>query len=75
MLCSYHSRRLNNKITNNTTFFLLYVQRLLEFNEIRMHLQVHSTSKKLLYQLDHLVQVCNQPPPPGVPDHRKHVSY
>ncbi|GJQ88849.1 hypothetical protein Trydic_g23410, partial [Trypoxylus dichotomus] len=22
---------------------------------------VHSTSKKLLYQLDHLVQVCNQP--------------
>ncbi|KOC61451.1 Triple functional domain protein [Habropoda laboriosa] len=24
-------------------------------------LQVHSTSKKLLYQLDHLVQVCNQP--------------
>ncbi|KAH8395569.1 hypothetical protein KR222_000041 [Zaprionus bogoriensis] len=33
--------------------------------------EVHSTSKKLLYQLDHLVQVCNQPPPPGVPDHRK----
>ncbi|XP_031622402.1 kalirin isoform X2 [Contarinia nasturtii] len=33
---------------------------------------VHSTSKKLLYQLDHLVRVCNQPPPPGVPDHRKH---
>ncbi|XP_049540930.1 triple functional domain protein [Anopheles darlingi] len=24
--------------------------------------EVHSTSKKLLYQLDHLVQVCNQPP-------------
>lgn len=23
--------------------------------------QVHSTSKKLLYQLDHLVQICNQP--------------
>ncbi|XP_078043886.1 trio Rho guanine nucleotide exchange factor isoform X2 [Augochlora pura] len=23
--------------------------------------EVHSTSKKLLYQLDHLVQVCNQP--------------
>jgi hypothetical protein len=22
---------------------------------------VHSTSKKLLYQLDHLVHVCNQP--------------
>lgn len=37
--------------------------------------QVHSTSKKLLYQLDHLVRVCNQPPPPGVPDHRKHVSF
>ncbi|XP_030560757.1 triple functional domain protein isoform X1 [Drosophila novamexicana] len=33
--------------------------------------EVHSTSKKLLYQLDHLVHVCNQPPPPGVPDHRK----
>ncbi|KAG8272536.1 hypothetical protein J6590_039245 [Homalodisca vitripennis] len=25
-------------------------------------INVHSTSKKLLYQLDHLVQVCNQPP-------------
>ena len=25
------------------------------------HPQVHSTSKKLLYQLDHLVQICNQP--------------
>lgn len=37
--------------------------------------EVHSTSKKLLYQLDHLVQVCNQPPPPGVPDHRKNSSY
>lgn len=36
--------------------------------------EVHSTSKKLLYQLDHLVQVCNQPPPPGVPDHRKNSS-
>ncbi|XP_037034473.1 kalirin isoform X5 [Bradysia coprophila] len=36
--------------------------------------EVHSTSKKLLYQLDHLVQVCNQPPPPGVPDHRKHEN-
>ncbi|XP_055685708.1 kalirin isoform X2 [Lutzomyia longipalpis] len=33
--------------------------------------EVHSTSKKLLYQLDHLVQVCNQPPPPGVPEHKK----
>ncbi|OXU29113.1 hypothetical protein TSAR_004897, partial [Trichomalopsis sarcophagae] len=34
--------------------------------------QVHSTSKKLLYQLDHLVQVCNQPQ--GI-DHatRKHL--
>lgn len=31
--------------------------------------QVHSTSKKLLYQLDHLVQVCNQP---GT--ERKHVN-
>ncbi|KAM7356678.1 trio Rho guanine nucleotide exchange factor [Cochliomyia hominivorax] len=37
--------------------------------------EVHSTSKKLLYQLDHLVQVCNQPPPPGVPDHRKNSTY
>ncbi|XP_068142683.1 LOW QUALITY PROTEIN: triple functional domain protein [Drosophila tropicalis] len=36
--------------------------------------EVHSTSKKLLYQLDHLVQVCNQPPPPGVPDHRKNSA-
>ncbi|KAM8710185.1 hypothetical protein ACLKA7_016906 [Drosophila subpalustris] len=36
--------------------------------------EVHSTSKKLLYQLDHLVQVCNQPPPPGVPDHRKNSN-
>lgn len=25
--------------------------------------QVHSTSKKLLYQLDHLVQVCHQTDP------------
>ncbi|CAB0035585.1 unnamed protein product [Trichogramma brassicae] len=35
--------------------------------------EVHSTSKKLLYQLDHLVQVCNQPQ--GI-DHvaRKHLS-
>lgn len=33
--------------------------------------EVHSTSKKLLYQLDHLVQVCNQPPPPGIPEHKK----
>lgn len=32
--------------------------------------QVHSTSKKLLYQLDHLVQVCNQP---GMEHTRKHV--
>ncbi|KAL9906430.1 triple functional domain protein [Glossina fuscipes] len=37
--------------------------------------EVHSTSKKLLYQLDHLVQVCNQPPPPGMPDHRKNSSF
>lgn len=38
----------------------------------RCCVQVHSTSKKLLYQLDHLVQVCNQPQ--GI-DHatRKHV--
>ncbi|EDV95637.1 GH15671 [Drosophila grimshawi] len=36
--------------------------------------EVHSTSKKLLYQLDHLVQVCNQSPPPGVPDYRKNNS-
>ncbi|XP_034481453.1 triple functional domain protein isoform X1 [Drosophila innubila] len=36
--------------------------------------EVHSTSKKLLYQLDHLVHVCNQPPPPGVPDHRKNSN-
>ncbi|XP_015125607.1 triple functional domain protein isoform X1 [Diachasma alloeum] len=27
----------------------------------QMYTEVHSTSKKLLYQLDHLVQVCNQP--------------
>lgn len=32
--------------------------------------QVHSTSKKLLYQLDHLVQICNQP---GMDPPRKHV--
>ncbi|XP_073973142.1 trio Rho guanine nucleotide exchange factor isoform X3 [Rhodnius prolixus] len=32
---------------------------------------VHSTSKKLLYQLDHLVQVCNQP---GMEHNRKHSS-
>ncbi|XP_044733840.1 triple functional domain protein isoform X3 [Chrysoperla carnea] len=30
--------------------------------------EVHSTSKKLLYQLDHLVQICNQP---GI-ESRKH---
>ena len=33
--------------------------------------EVHSTSKKLLYQLDHLVQVCNQPP---IVNTRKNVS-
>lgn len=33
---------------------------------------MHSTSKKLLYQLDHLVQVCNQPP--LEPPTRKHVG-
>lgn len=33
--------------------------------------EVHSTSKKLLYQLDHLVQVCNQPPAVNT---RKNVS-
>uniref|UniRef100_W4VRC9 Putative triple functional domain ptprf n=1 Tax=Corethrella appendiculata TaxID=1370023 RepID=W4VRC9_9DIPT len=27
----------------------------------KSYTEVHSTSKKLLYQLDHLVQVCNQP--------------
>jgi hypothetical protein len=31
--------------------------------------EVHSTSKKLLYQLDHLVQMCTH----GADD-RKHVS-
>ena len=31
--------------------------------------EVHSTSKKLLYQLDHLVQLCKQPNN----DERKHV--
>uniref|UniRef100_A0A0K8SZ08 CRAL-TRIO domain-containing protein n=2 Tax=Lygus hesperus TaxID=30085 RepID=A0A0K8SZ08_LYGHE len=31
--------------------------------------EVHSTSKKLLYQLDHLVQICNQP---GMEHTRKH---
>jgi len=34
--------------------------------------EVHSTSKKLLYQLDHLVQVCNQPTANG--SQRKNVS-
>jgi len=38
--------------------------------------QVHSTSKKLLYQLDHLVQVCNQSDLTPVADqHHKHVSF
>ena len=32
--------------------------------------EVHSTSKKLLYQLDHLVQLCKQPN-----EERRHVSY
>ena len=31
--------------------------------------EVHSTSKKLLYQLDHLVQLCKQPSS----EERKHV--
>ena len=31
--------------------------------------EVHSTSKKLLYQLDHLVQLCKQPSN----EERKHV--
>jgi len=41
-------------------------------NEVLGPSQVHSTSKKLLYQLDHLVQICNQP---GM-EHttRKHVG-
>jgi hypothetical protein len=41
-------------------------------NEVLGPPQVHSTSKKLLYQLDHLVQICNQP---GM-EHtaRKHVG-
>ena len=30
--------------------------------------EVHSTSKKLLYQLDHLVQLCKQPS-----EDRRHV--
>ena len=30
--------------------------------------EVHSTSKKLLYQLDHLVQLCKQPS-----EERRHV--
>lgn len=34
--------------------------------------EVHSTSKKLLYQLDHLVQVCNQPI--GMPNQRKNTE-
>ncbi|KDR16954.1 Triple functional domain protein, partial [Zootermopsis nevadensis] len=41
-------------------------------NGLDIMVQVHSTSKKLLYQLDHLVQICNQP---GM-EHtaRKHVG-
>ena len=35
-------------------------------------LQVHSTSKKLLYQLDHLVQLTNQTP--NESPQKKHVS-
>jgi hypothetical protein len=31
--------------------------------------EVHSTSKKLLYQLDHLVQICKKPQ-----EERRHVS-
>jgi hypothetical protein len=36
--------------------------------------EVHSTSKKLLYQLDHLVQVCNQPTANMNGNPRKNVS-
>lgn len=36
---------------------------------------VHSTSKTLLYQLDHLVQVCNQPPPNGVTAYNENMVY
>ena len=36
--------------------------------------EVHSTSKKLLYQLDHLVQVCNSHSHVMSDDGRKHVS-
>ena len=36
--------------------------------------EVHSTSKKLLYQLDHLVQVCNQPNTINGGNQRKNVS-
>ncbi|XP_060840380.1 triple functional domain protein isoform X2 [Rhopalosiphum padi] len=37
--------------------------------------EVHSTSKKLLYQLDHLVQVCNQSDlTPVAEQHHKHLD-
>ena len=39
-------------------------------NMCQAYTEVHSTSKKLLYQLDHLVQLCNQ-----TKEDRKHVSY
>lgn len=38
--------------------------------------EVHSTSKKLLYQLDHLVQICNQPTANSINgNNRKIVSH
>jgi hypothetical protein len=62
-----------------TTLVLLMVLECVKYliiepctNEVLGPSQVHSTSKKLLYQLDHLVQICNQP---GM-EHttRKHVG-
>lgn len=41
-------------------------------NNDNHHHQVHSTSKKLLYQLDHLVQLTNQSP--NESPQKKHVS-
>ena len=43
-------------------------------NMCQAYTEVHSTSKKLLYQLDHLVQMCSQTSAAGDDPRAKHVS-
>lgn len=64
---SFKSYIFNIYISINVTVINIYLKHLLTVGVGLV--QVHSTSKKLLYQLDHLVQVCNQPG-----SEKKHVN-